>query len=178
MSMRCPSGLGKYERPSDGLGVYHYGDLLDVGLDQYACIQDNTNHEPSASPTYWVKITGVDAAGVIGKLWTDGDDPSGTWSNCIQSCESLVYGGFSDWRMPNATEMDSLMSAENTNPAWFTEIIPDGDDRASGASTAVYWTSTTYKPTPTSVWTCSAANGTSAATAKTLSKSVKPVRSL
>ena len=42
--------------------------------------------------------------------------PSGTktWANALKYCESLVYAGYDDWRLPNKNELASLVNYDKT----------------------------------------------------------------
>ena len=40
-----------------------------------------------------------------------------TWPELLEYCENLEYGGFSDWRMPNISELRSLINYEKSYPA-------------------------------------------------------------
>jgi len=176
----CANGC-KYVPSQDNEGLwsaateYARGVTVDSvdGLTTYVSLQDHNINHVVTDPAWWVVVTGADTGAIGGSfVYTE------LWQQCLVSCEGLVYGGFSDWRMPNVSEMDTLMSAEKTSPSWFTEIVP-GDGSAAGTSSTTYWTSTTYKPTPTSAWTMLSTNSTGASTSKTAAaKMVKPVRSL
>jgi hypothetical protein len=53
-------------------------------------------------------------------MWTIDVNVAGVamnWYDALDYCESLSYGGYDDWRMPNAVEMRSLMDYGNTFPA-------------------------------------------------------------
>jgi hypothetical protein len=73
------------------------------------------------------------------------------WEDALAYSENLDYAGYSDWRLPNAKELQSIVdysrSMQSTNSAAIdpmfdlTEIIdPSGDDNYG-----FYWTSTTHK---------------------------------
>ena len=50
-----------------------------------------------------------------GLMWQQGElaEPR-DWTNAIRHAEELVLGGFSDWRLPNLKELESLNDLE-----WF-----------------------------------------------------------
>jgi hypothetical protein len=79
------------------------------------------------------------------------------WNTAIDSCNSLVYGGYDDWRLPNARELYSLVDGRFANPCLcntegtgqWTEGNPFHD-----VQTAIdYWTSTSHKRTTSEKWT-------------------------
>jgi len=59
-----------------------------------------------------------------------------TWSNQIEFCESLDYGGQTDWRLPNIREIQSLFDFGRYNPA-----LPTGHPFANVQNNN-YWTGT------------------------------------
>lgn len=62
-------------------------------------------------------------------------DEKYTWSAAINYCESLQYGGYDDWRLPDLREMRTIVSFGNENPpaihpSYFLNTPPE-----------VFWTS-------------------------------------
>jgi uncharacterized repeat protein (TIGR01451 family) len=58
------------------------------------------------------------------------------------------YKGFSDWRVPNVAELESITKIDS-----FTLGVPAIDTTAfPGTSLDWFWTSTTYTPSPRQVW--------------------------
>jgi hypothetical protein len=49
---------------------------------------------------------------LTGLVWARNANLGGTmtWSNALAYCESLTYGGHSDWRLPNRLELHSLIA--------------------------------------------------------------------
>ena len=64
---------------------------------------------------------------------------SGTynWANALARCEGLTYAGFSDWRLPNAKELFSIVKEAGSEPLIDQSAFPI-------AGSGYYWTSTTY----------------------------------
>ena len=54
----------------------------------------------------------------------------------LQYCEDLVYGGYSDWRLPTVEDFMSIADYGRYDPAVNTEYFPDSGD---------FWTATKYK---------------------------------
>lgn len=74
-----------------------------------------------------------------------------TWIDYIEMCNSLSYGGFTDWRMPNLFEMQLLLNYDTYNsmidPAYATNLQ------------GYYWTSTAYAAYPGNAWKVSMYDG-------------------
>ncbi|VGO17038.1 hypothetical protein PDESU_05632 [Pontiella desulfatans] len=60
------------------------------------------------------------------------------WSNAVAACESMHFGNYSDWRLPNARELESLITYSTNAP-----VTPDMFDNVKFTSGAAYWSSTT-----------------------------------
>ncbi len=80
-----------------------------------------------------------------GLMWQDGYTIGKDWQHALAYCESLNYGGFSDWRLPNINELRSLVNYDKTKPATdFPKTIPVASH---------FWSSTTVSAKPGSAWT-------------------------
>ena len=86
-----------------------------------------------------------------GLMWMQNDSKIGmTWENALSYSENLQYAGYSDWRLPDAKELQSILdytrSPGTTNSAAInplftaTPIINEADQSDYG----FYWTSTTH----------------------------------
>ncbi len=97
-----------------------------------------------------------------GLMWMQNDNGTGlTWENALSYAENLTFSGYSDWRLPNTKELQSIVdytrSPATTNSAAInplfscTQITNEG----GAADYPWYWSNTTFSTgTPT--------NGTSA----------------
>ena len=75
------------------------------------------------------------------------DDTIGTtinWTGAISRCEALTLGGFSDWRLPNIKELQSIVDDTKANPAIVTAFVNTANN--------LYWSSTTSNNSSTVVW--------------------------
>ncbi|MDI7268399.1 MAG: DUF1566 domain-containing protein [Myxococcota bacterium] len=96
----------------------------------------------------------VVADGATGLVWQGcADGLSGTtcgtgiasavvWQDALAACERLRWGGFDDWRLPNATELSSIVDDRRRSPAVDIDFFPATPLKAA-------WSSTTYLPTTT-----------------------------
>jgi len=110
-------------QPGDD-GAYQSGagfnfEKLDIGGDSVT-IDHNTGlmwaSDGSAAGGNWLQQTG--------------------WSAAISYCDSLVFAGYGDWRLPNAKELQSIVDFGTQFPSVSTTAFP------STANT-FYWSSTT-----------------------------------
>jgi len=69
-----------------------------------------------------------------------------TWSNQIEFCESLDYGGQTDWRLPNRSELFSLL-----NVGGFVPTLPAGHPFAN-VQANFYWASSSFNANSLKAW--------------------------
>jgi hypothetical protein len=76
-----------------------------------------------------------------GLVWARNANMSGkmSWSNALDYCNNLDYGGQSDWRLPNRSELLSLIDIGCIWPALST------GHPFIGVQHEYYWTSSTFK---------------------------------
>jgi len=92
-----------------------------------------------------------------------------TWENAILYCERLDYAEYTDWRLPNVRELESIVDAGEQSPSINTTYFLNTEN-------SWYWLSTTYVPTTTMAWYVGFTLGRVSPTAKTGSYYVRPVR--
>lgn len=66
-------------------------------------------------------LTWIADPGAIGGVWGAALAPASmTFDQAVDECNKLNYGGFNDWRMPNANELQSITDYSKNNPAMDT----------------------------------------------------------
>jgi YVTN family beta-propeller protein len=93
-----------------------------------------------------------------------------TWAGALNAAAGSTFAGYTDWRLPNAKELESLVQT-----GCFAPTI----DKTSFPSTAPqpFWSSTTYAADPTQAWSVDFASGSTEGSAKGGTANVRLVRS-
>ena len=97
---------------------------------------------------------------LTGLIWARNANLDGnkTWSNAVTYCENLIYGGCSDWRLPNVKELESLIDFGWSAPALCNTVgIGHWQENnpftgVSSGSAVYYWSNTKYAPPVFWVW--------------------------
>jgi len=95
------------------------------------------------------------------KMWEDIESQKGNYRYAINYCKDLTLGGYSDWRLPNKSELKKLYQ----NKSKLKNVIDNW-----------YWTSTTYESDSTQAWVVYFYDGYDGWNFKTLSGFVRCVR--
>lgn len=89
---------------------------------------------------------------VTGLMWASDGNGAGcfsggtrTWTEALDWAEGLTFAGYSDWRLPNRRELESLVDAGRENPAIDAAYFPN-------TVSDYYWTGTTYQSTTSMAW--------------------------
>ena len=152
------------------------GLLCALALPAWAAFTDNGDGTITDTSTglVWDKCS-------RGQVW-DNTTPPGTCTGAASThswaaalAEATVANGAShrgqaDWRLPNRTELESLVKIDASAPAIDGTVFP-------ATAAAWYWTSTTYAPDPASAWDVDFVNGYANANRKPYSNHVRLVRS-
>lgn len=128
--------------------------LPDTGQEQSytATFGEDHDYQPITSqPSYTDNGNGTTTDNKTGLMWVKDGNSAGcnnggslTWEAALNFCEGLTYAGYSDWRLPNVRELESIVDAGQGNPAINTAYFPNTQDW--------YWTSTTYVPNAFNAW--------------------------
>jgi len=148
---------------NSGMNCYGVYKLPDTGQTVHystAAGDDSDYHPAAVQPSYTVYYGGVEtssytADNVTGRMWvTNPNDLSGgqyvssgtyTWEQAIAKCEALTYAGYSDWRLPNIKELQSIVDYSRQSPSINTAYFLNTQSN-------YYWSSTTYVPLTTYAW--------------------------
>jgi hypothetical protein len=82
------------------------------------------------------------ARGQTGDECQTGEPTESVWKDALSYCEGLSWGGHTDWRLPGAGELRSIVCTRNFTPAIDTAVFP-------AAPTRRFWSSTTMAVDPT-----------------------------
>jgi len=78
------------------------------------------------------------ANGQTGTICEFGDPVPVTWGDALAECEGLDWGTYTDWRLPNIIELESIVDPASYNPCI------DKTAFTMNASMSWFWASTTY----------------------------------
>jgi hypothetical protein len=115
-----------------------------------ACVTDNL------TGLMWVSAPSVTAA---------------TWTAALTSANDLMLCGFSDWRLPNVNEIESLVNSEVASQANFLNT-----QGFTGVQASYYWSSSTYGGNARVAWIVSLGTGSVESSVKSSSYFAWPVR--
>ena len=104
---------------------------------------------PWPSPRFTDNGNGTVTDNLTGLMWLKNANNAGTqmnWTGALGYCNGLTYATYTDWRLPNRFELESLLDMSQYNPA-----LPSGHPFTSVQSD-YYWTSTTHANTTIHAW--------------------------
>ena len=101
-------------------------------------------------------------------MWAVETLPRMTQEAEFEAAKASTLSGYSDWRVPTAHELQSIVDHSRSNPACdpIFQTKPDS-----------YWTSTDYKANPANAWIVDFYGGVTSADGKTYFNFVRLVRS-
>ncbi len=126
----------------------------------------------SPSPRFTDNGDGTVTDNLTGLMWTKNANIWGTvvWNTAVDNCEGYSLAGYSDWRLPNLRELQSLIDYDRYNPA-----LPSGYP-FTGVQLAYYWSATTPAGSTTGAWYVGLYDGNVYGNVKTYTTYVWPVR--
>ena len=144
--------------PDTGQSVCYDGTGSVIGCPaaDNALAQDGTYTPGAAQRRYTiynpVGISSVTVDNLTGLMWITNpmtDAAMGgayTWLNALNACEGKSYAGYSDWRLPNARELISIVDF-GASAAPYINLTAFPNSKSSW-----YWTSTTYLLVLNVIW--------------------------
>lgn len=69
------------------------------------------------------------ALGLTGEDCAAGEALTGDWYTADASCQGSTWGGHSDWRLPTAAELHSIVDFSVTSPAFDAQAFPNSPSR-------------------------------------------------
>lgn len=161
ISWMSPSVAGLYQvsvTVSDGRGgsvqghidfaITYAPELPDTGqtVSYTTTFGEDHDYQPAdTQPSYTDNGNGTITDNRTGLMWAkDGNGPGCnngnrlTWDQSISFCAGLNYAGYSDWRLPNIKELESLVNYQASGPAINSTYFPNSSD--------LWYSSTQYVP--------------------------------
>lgn len=84
---------------------------------------------------------------LTGLMWRNASPAASSWSGCYALAAGDQTAGYSDWRLPNVVELDSLLNAGSSDSTAY--LNAQGLDKITNAN---YWTSTTNASATGEAW--------------------------
>jgi hypothetical protein len=85
----------------------------------------------------------------LGQNWDgmacSGSPESFTWANGLQAGNGFEFAGFTDWRLPNKNELESIVEERCYSPAINVSVFPD-------TPFAYFWSSSPYAAFSQAAW--------------------------
>ena len=138
-----------------------------------ACTAGNPNIyviESTPTSTFTNHGNGTVTHSLTGLMWKQAAQGPMTWSAALAAAVADVTAGYSDWRLPNKKELESIVESCGYNPAINQTLFP-----STPASN--FWSGSTYIPYPTDAWFVSFDDGGTDAYDKTIISYMRLVRS-
>ena len=84
------------------------------------------------------------AAGQTGEACT-GSAGTKSWQQALAYCEGLTWGGYSDWYLPNVTELSSIVDDHHISPVIDPVAFPN-------TPSSYFWSSSSYAGSASDAW--------------------------
>ena len=150
--------------------------LLKTGQTTSYQTGDDGTYEKGTAFSYTNNGDGTVTDNVTGLMWASDGNGDGcysggtrTWSEAITWAEGLTFAGYSDWRLPNRRELESIVDSSRYSPSINTTYFPN-------TQSSYYWSSTTYAGGTTSAWFVYFGDGGVSVVVKTHYSYVRAVR--
>lgn len=109
----------------------------------------------------------------IGQKWDkktcSGSAELFSWAQALKAAAGYEYAGYTDWRMPNKNELESIVESRCFTPAINLRVFP-------ATPSAFFWSSTPYAAVSDGVWSVDFGYGNVNASVKSGSNHIRLVR--
>jgi hypothetical protein len=109
------------------------------------------------------------ASGNYGTTCSEGGLIEYVWSQAIDTCDSLSFGGYADWRLPDPYELSSIVDVGTYEPAINTSAFP-------ATTTKSFWSSSSRALDSSQAWSVEFHSGSLGARDKNSPTRVRCVR--
>ncbi len=121
-----------------------------------ACIADPEWSDwpaPPDAPTAYTATDDVVVDNLTKLTWQRAQMPNTLiWAEATAACDALMLGGYSDWRLPTATELFSIVDLTRLSPAIEPNAFP-------GTTAAPFWSASPHAKSANVAWAVDFANG-------------------
>ena len=129
-------------------------DLMETGQSASYAAGDDGDHKAGTawpSPRFTDNGDGTLTDNATGLMWEKFvTNTARTWENAVSYCNNRIIDIYTDWRMPNVNELESLINYDNANQGvWLNSQGFSG----VRTSSSVYFSSTTLKASPGNAFT-------------------------
>jgi hypothetical protein len=127
--------------------------LPDTGQNMSYTTTFGEDNDYTINPPFFINHqNGTVTDTVTGLMWQQTDGGEMAHPNAILYCNELSLGGYSDWRLPTAQELFTILNHQHTNPAH--------DNTYFTATAAEYWWSSNDQSNdPNKAWATNAGGG-------------------
>lgn len=117
----------------------------EVGIQGFSTESENNWDLGSelSSQRFTINGDGTVTDNLLNLMWSQSGNNAcaATWAQALFYCQNLTLAGCCDWRLPTAIELESLISAKESNSV----VVLNGQSY-SKLKVRYYWASTTYSP--------------------------------
>jgi hypothetical protein len=132
-------------------GEAFYGQDSQYGWDTLHAESERFTRDTSVEnqPVVLDNVTGITwqgcEAGLSGDVCAAGSAVTTTWQSAVAYCDSLDWGGYQDWHLPDPYELDSIVDLGTGAPSIDPAAFP-------ATPSEWYWASSSYATDPNSAW--------------------------
>jgi hypothetical protein len=110
------------------------------------CVGTGQDGEYSINPPSYSSLGGTVTDDVTGLIWQQDVNPIRRWVDAGSYCESLVAGGYTDWRLPSTIQLVTLIDYSWWSPAIDFTYFPNIQTRPSPFFDSPFWAKELYNP--------------------------------